>query len=250
MIAVTQVKGPLFKWFGSKWMASKRYPCPLNGPIIEPFAGGAGYSLRHAAHPVYLAESDPNILDLWQWLINCKPSDILSIPINNIEGSSILDMELSRGQSLLLKNWQRTNNVSECWTVSAWGNKPGQWTSNCRDRVARDVCFISHWNAETKDGFSLMESNMANDKSITWLIDPPYFYNYRYKNGGQFDYERLAAAVGDLKGQVIACEAICPKTGLTPTYLPFSFWANTVTSRRAKNCNTHSKELLYHRAPV
>ncbi len=247
---MTQVKGPLFKWFGSKWLASKRYPHPLNGPILEPFAGGAGYSLRHASHPVYLAESDQNILELWQWLTICTPSDVLSIPIDNPEGSSILEMNLSRGQSLLLKNWQRTNNVSECWTVSPWGNKPGQWTLNCRNRVAQDSLLVKHWNVDIEDGFSLLESDMALDTSATWLIDPPYLYNYRYKGGSRFDYDRLAAAVNALRGQVIACEAICPKTGLVPSYLPFSFWANTVTSRRRQNCRTHSKELLYHRAPI
>ena len=36
--------GPLFKWFGSKWSASKHYPRPLYDTIVEPFAGGAGYA--------------------------------------------------------------------------------------------------------------------------------------------------------------------------------------------------------------
>jgi len=242
-------KGPLFKWFGSKWMAARHYPAPLDGPIIEPFAGGAGYSLRHSNYSVYLAESDSNVLELWQWIIGASPADIQTIPIDTPKGTDILSLGLSRGQSLLLKNWQRTNNASDCWTVSPWGNKPGQWTANCRARVARDIERVRHWKAECNDGFALLESDLANDTSATWLIDPPYLYNYRYRNGSKFDHNRLAEAVRGLKGQVIACEAVCPKTGLVPEYLPFEFFAKTVTSRRASGCNTHSKELLCHKAP-
>jgi site-specific DNA-adenine methylase len=240
----------MFKWFGSKWMASRHYPRPRGESIIEPFAGSAGYSLRHSGKKVTVAESDHNLSRLWQWLIQSQEEEILSIPINNKEGADILLMPLSDGQKLLLKNWQRTNNVSECWTISPWGNKPGQWTENCRKRVANDIKYIKHWKVYDGDGFSLLESELANDPLATWLIDPPYLYNYRYKNGSCFDYERLASAVKALKGQVIACEAICPKTGRTPSYLPFSFFAETVTSRRAEGCNTHSKELIYHRLPL
>jgi len=220
---------------------------PLSGPIVEPFAGGAGYSLRHSSHSVYLAESDCNVLELWQWLINANPADVTSIPVNIAEGTNILEMNLSRGQALLLKNWQRTNNVSECWTISPWGNKPGQWTENCRSRVATDSQFIKHWNADCKDGFEMLESDLKEDGSVTWLIDPPYLYNYRYKKGANFEYDRLAQAISKLRGQVIACEAACPKTGALPEYLPFQFFAKTVTSRRSSGCNTHSKELLYYR---
>lgn len=247
---ILKPQGPLFKWFGSKWMAARHYPKPLLGPIIEPFAGGAGYGLRHSSHKVIIAESDQNILDLWHWLVHAQKADVLAIPIMNLEGADIRSMPLSHGQKLLLKNWQRTNNVGECWTISAWGNKPGQWTKNCRSRVAKDIECVSHWCVYGSDGFALLESDWANDSSATWLIDPPYQYNYRYRNSSCFDYDRLASAVGSIKGQVIACEAACPKTGVIPDYLPFSFFARTVTSRRAQGCRTHSNELLYHRMPV
>jgi hypothetical protein len=35
--------GPLFKWFGSKWLSSS-LSVPHYETIFEPFAGGAGYS--------------------------------------------------------------------------------------------------------------------------------------------------------------------------------------------------------------
>jgi hypothetical protein len=36
---------PTFSYYGSKWLVARHYPPPLDGaPIIEPFAGAAGYA--------------------------------------------------------------------------------------------------------------------------------------------------------------------------------------------------------------
>lgn len=239
-------KGPLFKWFGSKWLGSKYYPGPHSSKIIEPFAGGAGYSLRYCNRDVTIAESNEYIFMLWEWLIKqASREDIICIPLGLKEGADITELPLSFGQQLLLKNWQRTNNVGHCWTISPWGDKPGQWTESTRNRVANDISCVKHWSV-VKDGFLLLESDLALDSSITWFIDPIYQYNYQYgmKN---FPHDRLAAAVKDLKGQVVVCEAICPKTGAIPDYLPFVFFKESVTSRRSAGNNTHSKELIFFR---
>src|ERR1700722_17049301 len=49
------------------------------------------------------------------------------------------------------------------------------------------------------------------------------------------------------QGQLIVCEAICPKTGAIPDWLPFEFWGSRITSRRKANNNHHSKELIWVR---
>lgn len=242
-------KGPLFKWFGSKWQASRYYPRPHSNKIVEPFAGGAGYSLRNNTDTVILAESNPHIHALWEWLINdADEQSIASIPLDLAPGTDIRALSLSDGQKLLLKNWQRTNNVGNCWTTSPWGNLPGQWTENTRRRVSKEAQYVKGWEVR-RDGFELLESPLRGDSEITWFIDPPYLYNYRYGVKSEFDYSRLASAVSQLKGHVIVCEAICPKTKRVPDYLDFVFFKNTVTSRRAYGNNTHSKELMYHRMP-
>jgi len=143
---------------------------------------------------------------------------------------------------LLLKNWQRTNNLSECWTISKWGHLPGQWTSNTRNRVAEQSQKIKHWEI-FDDGFGLMEQH-AGREDLTWLIDPPYLYNYRY-GCNNFNFKRLGDLVMALRGQVIVCEAVCPKTGSIPDYLPFIFSHSSVTSRRKEENNHHSKELIF-----
>ncbi len=237
---------PLFKWFGSKWSLAKRLPLPECDTIIEPFAGGAGYSLRHHEHFVTIAETDKHIHALWRWLIDdATESLIREIPINLTEGADIRTFGLSAGQATLVKSWQRTNNIGDCWTVSPWGNKPGQWTANTRARVSEEVAAIKHWRL-AYDGFRLLEEGCemeARASAATWLIDPPYEFNYQYRQ--DFDHTRLHHLARRLPGQIIACEAREPKTGRMPEWLPFRDFTRSITSRRAKGNHTHSSELIW-----
>lgn len=239
--------GPLFKWFGSKWSAAKRgaYPAPQHNIIIEPFAGGAGYSLNYCDRQVVLWEEDPNLVDLWGWLIGpATPEAIREIPTNIQEGTNILGLGLTIGQSLLLKHWQRTNNVGECWTISPWGNKPGQWTANTRARVADQVGAVKHWRIGAPIDWV--------DRPATWFIDPPYQYNYKYRVGlPKMDYNAIDSLVQTIArvSLVICCEAT-GKGGEIPTYLPFRPSHSQVTSRRKATENHHSTELVYVRSPT
>jgi len=233
--------GPLFKWFGSKWLSAKKLPRPEYASIVEPFAGGAGYSLRHAAHNVRLYERDPHIFALWKWLTDeASEAAIREIPLGVPEGTDIRTLGLSHGQQLLLKNWQRTNNVGDCWTVSPWGSKPGQWTASTRARVAEEVQCVKHWRIVGADGLLAFDS-----EARTWFVDPPYEHNYQYRSKTRLDYERLAARLRECKGQVICCEAVCQKTGAVPTWLPFEFFGERITSRRKASNNHHSRELIW-----
>ncbi len=233
--------GPLFKWFGSKWLSSKTLPKPEYETIIEPFAGGAGYSLRYASHKVTLCETDPHLKVLWRWLIaGATEDEIRQIPINVPEGTDIRSLGLSKGAETLLKTWQRTNNVGDCWTISPWGNKPGQWTANTRARVAAEFGEVAHWCLSESGGLDLLSSK----REATWFIDPPYQYNYQYRSL-PVDYTRLAALVRDNAGQRVVCEALCAKTSARPTWLPFADFGSRITSRRKPENNHHSRELIW-----
>lgn len=239
--------GPLFKWFGSKWMSSRLLPVPIFDHVIEPFAGGAGYALNHCDKQVALYESDPHIALLWPWLIGEATSGLIrDIPIGVAEGTDIRTLGLTSGQALLLKSWQRTNNVGSCWTISPWGNKPGQWTANTRARVAEQISAIKHWKWCGRDGMAFLTTGEHFLPETTWMIDPPYQYNYQYKSL-PMDYLVLGSICQTLPGQVLVCEAICSKTGATPIWLPFEFFGSRVTSRRKTCDHHHSKELLYQR---
>jgi hypothetical protein len=241
----TGISGPLFKWFGSKWNASKYYPTPAHSCIVEPFAGSACYALRHSNRQVIIAEANEQVRHLWDWLINhATESAIRDIPCDLPIGLDLRELGMSYGQTLLVKMWQRTNNVGNCWTVSPWGNKPGQWTPNARARVAEEHHLIRHWKVHSC-GITLLRTIQGND--ITWFIDPPYEHNYQYRLPLSLSYSQFGKLVQGVSGEIIACEAKCPKTGAVPNYLPFQEFRETVTSRRKSHQSHHSKELLYHR---
>lgn len=231
------ITGPLFKCFGSKWLSSRLLPKPEYDAIVEPFAGGAGYSLRHYEKSVKLYEKDEQVAFLWRWLIHKATSDkILEIPLNLPVGTDIREIGLSPGQELLLKHWQRTNNVGNCWTVSSWGHLPGMWTANSRARVAEEHCAIRHWQCAGDDWHAAFDGRLA-----TFLVDPPYQYNYQYRQP-PIDYEELAQSCLSATGQIVVCEAVCPKSGRLPMWLPFVPWAERVTSRRVSG--RKSSELI------
>ncbi len=238
--------GPLFKCFGSKWQAAKRYPAPEHDHIIEPYAGGAGYSLNYCDKKVTIWDADPHLSELWRWLISsASAQDVRDIPIGLSVGTDIRTLGLSRGQQLLLKNWQRTNNVGNCWTISPWGSSPGQWTESTRSRVADEVHAVKHW--------CLWATSWSIEMPATWFVDPPYLYNYRYSRAlPEFNHLTLAANVGqiDSRSLVIVCEALEKKTGTLPGYLPFEQSHRSVTSRRKSTQSHHSSEALYVRRSV
>ena len=241
--------GPLFKWFGSKWQAqaARRYPAPQHERIIEPYAGGAGYSLNHCDRQVSIWDEDPLLQELWGWLLRDATSDsVRDIPVGLPTGTVITSLGLSRGQQLLLKNWQRTNNVGNCWTTSSWGSLPGQWTEHTRSRVAEEIHAVKHWKLND----ALKSATWATIQAATWFIDPPYLYNYRYSRTlPKFDFDALAERVRGIGGDslVIVCEALDKKTGYIPGYLPFRPSHNSVTSRRKSTQSHHSREAIYVR---
>jgi hypothetical protein len=228
---------PLFKQFGSKWSSAKFYPWPEYSTIHEPFCGGAGYSLNHSERKVQLFDTDQNIAELWKWLIGplATQGAIMEIPVGIPEGTDIRTVGLSRGQSLLLKQWQRTNNVGECWTISKWGHMPGQWTANTRARVAEEAQAVKHWEFLSEPG--------AFTPETTHFVDPPYKGNYAYRQP-LLDFARLANEVQSGSGQIIVCEAL-NKDGTPPDWLPFEPLVSRVTSRRKKNNSHHRMEYIW-----
>lgn len=235
---------PLFKWFGSKWQSARHYPEPEHDRIVEPFAGSAGYSLNHVDRQVTIWEDDPNLFALWTWLLGALGQEILDIPVGVPVGVDIRTIGLNRGQQLLLKHWQRTNNVGECWTISPWGHLPGQWTENTRARVAEEVYAIRHWQ--------LAPPIDLIDLPSTWFVDPPYLYNYRYRKGlPDFDYDALSSFVQTVHSSslVIVCEASRKSDGAAPGYLNFQPSHRSVTSRRKPSQSHHSNELIYIKRP-
>lgn len=235
--------GPFFKCFGSKWQSAKRYPAPRFANIVEPFAGGAGYSCNYSHLGVTLYELHPQVRRLWGWLIQeATQAEITEIPHTLPVGLDIRTLGLSEGQSLLVKWWQRTNNFSPTWLTSPWCNSPGMWNLNTRSRIADELGAIKHWNVcEHFSGSTEKAPTIA-----TWFIDPPYQFNHNY--GSKFSaFKELGEVCKTLAtngNQVIVCEAM-GKNGERPNWLPFVNSHESVTSRRKESQSHHSKELVW-----
>lgn len=73
--------GVFFSYFGGKFMRSRYYPTPRYRTIVEPFAGAAGYSVRHHTHDVVLYDTSPYVAGVWRYLLRTPASEILALPL-------------------------------------------------------------------------------------------------------------------------------------------------------------------------
>ena len=196
---------PFFSFYGGKWRSAPRYPAPRHGVVIEPFAGSAGYSVRHAGRDVVLIERDPAIAALWRYLIAASPSDILALPLLGPD-DTVDDFNLSPAEKTLIGFWLNKGAASACRRPSAWmrsGVRPkSYWGQEIRGRIAAQVGKIGHWTVIEGD------YSQAPDVEATWFIDPPYvgagsLYRYSAKD---ICFPSLAEWCMARKGQVMVCE--------------------------------------------
>jgi len=229
---------PMFKYFGSKCRSGKYYPPPKYPTICEPFAGGAGYSLRYRDHDVILGDLDDELIRLWQWLIVADPAEISALPHESlVVGQDLRTLGLRPEAADLIRRWQRTGHCSS-WTVSnlnhivrmrdsgersphatskwnkritEWlpgpvpngtvGKNTGMWHPNTRAYLAYAVTTIRHWQA-----YHIAYDDWP-DIEATWFIDPPYQHvASSYRVCTPIDYARLRDWVMSRRGQVIVCE--------------------------------------------
>lgn len=223
---------PFFTYFGGKFRSASRYPLPVYGTIVEPFAGAAGYALRYCGLRVILVEKDPVVAGLWRYLINVSENEILHLP--NVEHEEdVREIPICQEARTLIGFWLNKGNASPCHTPSAWmrggTHDTSFWGPEVRYRIARQLQRIRHWTI-LEDDYS-----GAPDVEATWFIDPPYeiagnAYRYGSKN---LNYGRLAAFARSRKGQAIVCE----NSGAT--WLPF------VPFSRTKSTHGESNEVIW-----
>src|SRR3970282_1613966 len=181
MIAVIGLK-PFFCYYGGKWKAAPYYPEPRYSRIIEPFAGAAGYAVRHEAADVVLIEIDPTIAALWKWLITVSPVTMSKLPLDIPEdGTAALDI-CDEAKSLI-GFWLNKGASQPRKRPCAWmrsGIRPNSyWGSVIRDRIAAQVQQIRHWTVIEGD------YTESPDGVATRFIDPPYQdagRHYRFRN--------------------------------------------------------------------
>lgn len=217
---------PFFSYFGGKWRDTpKLYPRPRFDRIVEPFAGSAGYALRYYDRRVVLCEVDPQIYEVWRYLIRVRASEILALP--DIENhQSVDELNVVEEAKWLIGLWLNRGASSPRKHPSKWmrdGIRPGSfWGKRVRNTIARQVDHIRHWQIHN---ISYVDCPVSG--SATWFVDPPYQEaGSHYPFGSdRIDYDHLGNWCRALRGQVIVCEA----SGAD--WLPFSPLADTKTTR-------------------
>lgn len=199
---------PFIRYYGGKWRAAPRYPAPQFDTIVEPFAGAAGYAMRHHTRNVVLVEKYPTLAEMWRYLIGVSADEIRRIPI--VE--SIADLPAwvpSGGRTLvgfsLSAGTTAPRNVLSAGRkkLRAMGRNYEGWSEAQRERCASQVDQIRHW--------SIIEGDYrdAPDALATWFVDPPYqgrAGDYYKEPARALDFESLGTWCKARRGQVMVCE--------------------------------------------
>jgi hypothetical protein len=205
-----------FYYYGGKSGMAMHYPAPEYGCIIEPFAGAAGYSLRHATADtqVILIEKNWRIAELWERIQRFSVDDVASIqcpPIGERTTEPLI-VAACAGQQFATG-------------IMAGARPDYQVTSRmARDfpkiqkRIIAALPLIRNWQICCGDAYR------APDMEATWFIDPPYWVHPDRKgtNGDGYsegasaiDFPKLGSWCRSRRGQVIVCEQ------LGASWLPF-----------------------------
>jgi|SRR5690606_18352302 len=193
---------PVLRYFGSKWRSAPRYPEPKHDVIVEPFAGGAGYSLHYPERQVILIEANPVVAGIWKWLIQADPNEIAELPLVK-PGESIANYEIRKEAKDFIGFWNTISGAAPQYRMvpSAERIPASFWNERIRERTAKLVEHIRHWKIVNGDMFKFRWNGKA-----TWFVDPTYQHGYRYPGSSAIDYGRLAEWCKTRKGQVIVCE--------------------------------------------
>lgn len=197
---------PFFTYYGGKWRVAPKYPPPRHALIVEPFAGAAGYSLRHHERDVLLIERNPVIAGIWRYIIGACPSEVLDLP-DLPEGGTVHDVAWPcDGARDLAGMWLTRGGVHPNRSPSSWMRDPRyahwSWGPRARQRIASQVSAVRHWRIMGGDCLG------APDVEATWFVDPPYrVAGEKYPHGARaIDFEALARWCRTRPGQVIVCE--------------------------------------------
>jgi hypothetical protein len=205
--------GVFFSYFGGKFMRAPHYPSPKHATIIEPFAGAAGYSVRHHERNVVLYDTSPYVAGVWRYLLHASPQEILRLPLVS-PGEDVRALHIPQEAQWLIGFWiNQGSSVPKRTVGGRRSNKRAgyyaTWGEPARTRIASQVEQIRHWR------FVEADYRKAPDVKATWFIDPPYQKHPSHYPHAISDFEELAAWCCLRTGQVIVCETD------GATWLPF-----------------------------
>lgn len=212
----------LFPYYGGKSIVAHLYPEPVYRTLVEPFAGGAGYSLRHYERDVWLNDLWEPVYQVWKFVTSpdalrlCRDRIPQTVKIGTtIQNLSKPDDPVGLTYLMQSQFAQSAFGMSVRAKVSPFGAKCWQ---TFRARIDWWLPRIQHWRVT-----NLSYSDLTN-VTATWYADPPYqnAAGSKYKESS-IDYGHLAQWCRERQGQLIACD----NSGAT--WLPF----RQLTEKRA-----------------
>ena len=194
-------------------MRSPHYPLPTYNTIVEPFAGAAGYSVRHHQRNVILFDTSPYVAGVWRYLLRASASEIMSLPLV-APGDDVRALSIPQEAQWLIGFWINQGSSMPKRTVGGrQSNKRAgyyaTWGEASRIRLARQVDQIRHWS------FVEADYRETPDIEATWFIDPPYSKHPNHYPSTISDFNSLGAWCQSRRGQTIVCETE------GATWLPF-----------------------------
>lgn len=192
----------MWSYYGAKTKLVHHYPTPKEDLIIEPFAGSARYALEYWERDVLLVDKYDVVVKLWEWLQQCSPKDILSLPIPKV-GDKIKRDDFDCDEQFWLMGFSIANGTSSPQqSVSKFGVSSEYYFKHKIEKYVSHLPKIKHWEI-IQGSFE----DIPNQKA-TWYVDPPYqFGGERYKESNKkIDFEKLGKWCESREGQVIICE--------------------------------------------
>lgn len=162
---------PFFSYYGGKWKLARLYCRPRCEHVIEPFAGGAGYSVYWKPKKVTLIEQNPVVYGVWKYLQRVSAREIMRLP-SNITHVDELPPRVCQEAKWLIGFCFDNGLTKPALSRSNWARTPimaaRYWSETIKRRIASQVDHIRHWE--------IIEGSYedAPDVKAHWHIDPPY----------------------------------------------------------------------------
>ena len=224
-------ESPPFNYYGGKWRAALRYPRPLHSKIIEPFAGGAGYSLRYWWLDVTLLDVDSTLIHAWQWLQQASARDVMLLG-NVTPGARVCDLSSCSGVQAFARH--NANPASTGGRPNFTARGANRWNRQ-RQAWSRWPDRVRHWEIFAGD------YRLACDSIATWFIDPPYSTSAgQYYKSDSLNYTKLSNWCETRSGQRIVCEQF------GADWLPFQILGHVKGQAKRNNRDRKNIELIWH----
>lgn len=202
----------MFSYYGSKSKIVHLYPKPKFGKIIEPFAGGASYSLKYYDHDILLVDKYEVVVKIWKWLQLCSKNDVLKLPKLKVgERLSSYTWDCEEARLLMGFVIAKGSFAPRDKAASGATSRRPNHINFTLGKIARNLEKIRHWEIRLGS-----YEDIANEEAC-YFVDPPYTHGgecYPHSNK-KINYEHLSEWCKTRNGQVIVCE------NMAASWLPF-----------------------------